>query len=398
MKQKPNRWLHLKHPDGFDDERFAEFEAHCRIFENHVKAVLGNAQYLSNLKRSVGETPIRYVFFQPELSDDRKIATLPIGGENTLGTRANFENGLSWMLWYYMPVGFKRDLEEGITEDFGTGKHTNWRKPANAIIIGDPWELKQHPLSPPTFATRFAKQSHWLRKNFNKIIGFPEDLLEGLWGNLNDEQKLYISEIYWAGRRQYNLQESLITLAKYDPKNGLDSHQSLVEVKEQLSESLDLRQFLEKIIPQLRDLILCGRDDVRLEIELITDDDIPNVWVVPTFLQQAIESLFQSVLAMYLNKEKFIRIVFTLSHNADYVTLEIRDTRKEFSISDVQAFNQAESPFNASTLVPINLLVSWWAINVLQGQMNVEIDEEDEVLIKLAIPIKVSLQERTNES
>lgn len=381
MEEKPNRWLHLKHPDGFDDELFAEFEAHCRIFENHIQTVLGNVHHLWNLKRSVGETPVRYVFFQPELSSDRKIATLPIGGENTLGTRASFENGLSWMLWYYMPVGFKRDLEEGITEDFGTGKQTNWRKPVNAIIIGDPWELEQNPPSPPTFATRLAKNSTTMRININQIIGFSESLLRGVCGTLTDDQKRYVETIYWASRRQVDFQEGLITLAKYDPENGLDSYQSLVEAKEQLSEYLDLRQFVERIIPRLKDLILCGRDDVELEIELITDGDIPNVWVERVLLQQAIESLFQSVLAMYLNKETFIRIVFTLSHNTDYVTLEIRDTRKEFSISDVQAFNQAESPFNASTLAPVNLLVSWWAISALQGKINVEIDDNNEVLI-----------------
>jgi hypothetical protein len=80
MEQKPNQWLHLKHPDGFDDKRFAEFEAHCRTFEAYVQTALNNTQYLSNLKTCVGEPPVRYIFFPPELSDDRKVATLPIGG------------------------------------------------------------------------------------------------------------------------------------------------------------------------------------------------------------------------------------------------------------------------------------------------------------------------------
>ena len=63
-----------------------------------------------------------------------------------MGTRASFENGLSWMLWYHMPRDFKKELEEGITEDFGTGEHTNWRKPADFISIGyvkSPWEEEQ---------------------------------------------------------------------------------------------------------------------------------------------------------------------------------------------------------------------------------------------------------------
>ena len=143
MEGKPNRWLHLRHLAGFNEERFAEFEAHCRIFEAYVQMALSNAQHLSNLKRSIGDSAPQYIFFQPKLSDDRKVATLPIGGNNTLGTRAMFENGLSWMLWYHMPNEFKKDLEEGITEDFGSGEHTNWRKIADAIFIGyvkTPWK------------------------------------------------------------------------------------------------------------------------------------------------------------------------------------------------------------------------------------------------------------------
>ena len=135
MKEKPNRWLHLRHPNGFDDERFAEFEAHCKMFEAYIQTALSNAHHLSGLKSSIGEPPPTYIFFQPELSDDQKVATLPIGGNNTLGTRANFENGLSWMLSFYMPMDFKEDLEEGITENFGIGESTNWRKPVDVIVV-----------------------------------------------------------------------------------------------------------------------------------------------------------------------------------------------------------------------------------------------------------------------
>ena len=120
---QPNRWLHLRHPLGFDDGRFAAFCAHCEVWKRYCEAVLGEWTRLPLMRGLAPE----YLFFEPTLSEDRKTATLPVGGDRTLGSRTILEDSASKFLWEFFPVSFLQDLEEGITEDYGTGTTTNWR-------------------------------------------------------------------------------------------------------------------------------------------------------------------------------------------------------------------------------------------------------------------------------
>jgi hypothetical protein len=126
---KPSRWLHVRHRGGFTEEQWASFQAHCRYFEGCANALLTNWVALGQ-----GERTLRYVFFPPELSEDRTIATLPLAGEWSLGTRAAIENGLSGLLWgyllRYMPIEDFAALEEGLTEPSLADPSklaTNWR-------------------------------------------------------------------------------------------------------------------------------------------------------------------------------------------------------------------------------------------------------------------------------
>ncbi len=126
------RWLHIRHPDGFPPERFEQFRAHCSVMQAYVKSLLANW-----IEIGAGTQPAPYyIFYEPELSEDRKIATLPLGGEWTIGSRAIIENECSKMLWQFMPISFTINLEEGLTEylpedlNFPEKQHlyTHWRK------------------------------------------------------------------------------------------------------------------------------------------------------------------------------------------------------------------------------------------------------------------------------
>ena len=118
--------MRLRHPDGFTPERFEQFCAQCRVFRAYVEASLAEATIL---KCGAGS----YVFFEPELSEDRSTASLPLGGWGTLGSRHEFQNASSWMLWHHFPLAFLAQLEEGLTENIGNGSQTNWWPPAQAI-------------------------------------------------------------------------------------------------------------------------------------------------------------------------------------------------------------------------------------------------------------------------
>lgn len=120
----PNRWLHVRHPRGFTEEQFACFKAQCRIWRRYVESVLAEWRFLERYPAP------SYEFFDPELSADRKVATLPVGGEWTLGTRADFEDAHARLLWERFPLELKLELEEGLTEPDprdSRREHTNWR-------------------------------------------------------------------------------------------------------------------------------------------------------------------------------------------------------------------------------------------------------------------------------
>lgn len=128
----PNRWLHVRHPSTFSAEEFELFKALCRVFRAYVEASLAEWLLLG------GHEAPHYEFFEPTLSSDRKVATLPVGGEWTLGTRAEFENFKSYMLWERFPLPLRFQLEEGITEPDPSsatgGTWTNWRKATHRLM------------------------------------------------------------------------------------------------------------------------------------------------------------------------------------------------------------------------------------------------------------------------
>ena len=131
VARSPERWMRLRHPDGFTVERFAQFCALCRIFRAYVEATLAETASFKFGSPS-------YVFFEAELSEDRRIASLPLGGIPTIGSGAMFENGSSWMLWHRLPLEFREHLEEGLSENLGDGLRTNWRTPTQSIWFSSP--------------------------------------------------------------------------------------------------------------------------------------------------------------------------------------------------------------------------------------------------------------------
>jgi hypothetical protein len=106
----PNRWLRLRHPEGFSDDMFARFRAGARVWAAYVAAVLAEEYRPGD---------VQYQVFEPEISADRTVVSLPIGGTQTLGSRSDFEDVHAYLLSRFMPLEFRRDLEEGITEPDG---------------------------------------------------------------------------------------------------------------------------------------------------------------------------------------------------------------------------------------------------------------------------------------
>jgi hypothetical protein len=124
------RWLRLRHPKGFSPEMFERFRSGCVLWDAYVQTSIRERERLG----ATDGAPC-YVCFSPELSPDRRVASLPVGGHQTLGSRARFENGASYLLREFFPFEFGKDLEEGLTEDLGGGQglQTSWRRPVELL-------------------------------------------------------------------------------------------------------------------------------------------------------------------------------------------------------------------------------------------------------------------------
>lgn len=119
---RPDRWLHVRLPRPLTDAEWELFCAETRVFRAYVEATLAVWPSLG-----FGHEAPAYRFFAPELSTDRTVATLPLGGAWTLASRALFESGAAYMLWERFPAETQALVEEGLTEEHDGTPETHWR-------------------------------------------------------------------------------------------------------------------------------------------------------------------------------------------------------------------------------------------------------------------------------
>jgi hypothetical protein len=106
---RPNRWFGLRHPDGFSPDMFDHFKTQCRIWQTSVENQIAKWDEDVLLKRC--EKP-DYIFFEPTISQDRQIVTLPIGGEVDYLALKMFEDYFP-ELYRDFPTPFRFGIELG---------------------------------------------------------------------------------------------------------------------------------------------------------------------------------------------------------------------------------------------------------------------------------------------
>ena len=163
----PNRWLHVRLGREFTAEEFAKFCAHAEVWRALVEA------HLARWRRLGYEyDPPLYEFFDPLLSVDRCVATLPLGGEWTVGTRSLFENSFSHFLWSHFPIAFQLEAEEGLTETvLEPPPQTHWR-PA---VVREPAPRRFGSVD-PTLATIFKLP----RSRFRRALDWVGEIAQRL--------------------------------------------------------------------------------------------------------------------------------------------------------------------------------------------------------------------------
>jgi|WetSurMetagenome_2_1015567.scaffolds.fasta_scaffold00239_21 PAS domain S-box-containing protein len=109
-----------------------------------------------------------------------------------------------------------------------------------------------------------ASMSHELRTPLNSIIGFTGMTLQGLSGELNDEQKDNLSRSYQSAKHLLSLITDIIDISKIE-SGRIDAFPEPVLLNELISEAISV------VKPQLKEKALALNVDAPAEVRLNTD-------------------------------------------------------------------------------------------------------------------------------
>ena len=140
MNDSPTDWFRVRHDAPFSEEAYAAFSAGCAIFQARIEATLENWEQIPSLAKV---TKPEIIFFQPELSSDRRVMSLPIRVEGqTIGSRSLLQTAAAAELHIHLPPPVLLEVEIGVSEP-GIDSRSQWRHD-----WWDPWRAESHPPSP----------------------------------------------------------------------------------------------------------------------------------------------------------------------------------------------------------------------------------------------------------
>jgi signal transduction histidine kinase len=154
----------------------------------------------------------------------------------------------------------------------------------------------------------YANMSHELRTPLSSIIGFAEDALDGLAGELNDELRLYFTTIHQSGRRQFDLISDVLDFAK------LQSGRTQLH-----PEAVDLARLADELAKTMRPLMQRKRQTFTLAIP----PDLPRA-------HADADRTFQVLLNLVSNAHKYTpeggRIHLAAESKGDCIRVTVSDT------------------------------------------------------------------------
>lgn len=126
-----------------------------------------------------------------------------------------------------------------------------------------------------------ASMSHQLRTPLNSIIGFSELLEHELFGPLNPRQKLYVRNVLQSGRQLLALINDVLELSRLDAgrltvRREWVSAGSLIDAEERAAQPLAQQR--------------------KVRLSSAIDDDLPELYVDPGRIRQAIHHLLSNAL------------------------------------------------------------------------------------------------------
>ena len=156
-------------------------------------------------------------------------------------------------------LGFVRDIAE--------------RKRAEEALQGKTRELEAASQAKSKF---LASMSHELRTPLNAVIGFSELLLDGVPGEINDEQRDCLNDILSSGQQLLNLINEVLDLSKVEAGR--------MELK---LENLNLVDVIDEVVQTVKPML----DENRHKIGVSVGDGLPQVHADKSRLRQILLNL-----------------------------------------------------------------------------------------------------------
>ncbi len=217
-----------------------------------------------------------------------------------------------------------------------------------------------------------ASMSHELRTPLNSIIGFTGITLQGLSGEINEEQRDNLSRAYHSGKHLLSLITDVIDISKIEA-GRVDAFPEVVSLKKIIDEAIDT------IAPQLKEKNLVLKVEIDSDIELHTDH----------------KRLLQCLINLLSNAMKFTEqggITVAVSEQDAMVDIAVSDTGIGIAERDLpklfEAFERLETHLQVKAGgTGLGLyLTKKLATDILHGSISVRSKEGEGSTFSLHIP------------
>lgn len=161
--------------------------------------------------------------------------------------------------------------------------------------------------------------SHQLRTPLSTINWYTEMLLSGDAGEINDDQKSYLQEIYTGNQRMVDLVNALLNVSR------LELGTFMIE-----PEMGNIVSLGESTIKEVQPLI----NQKKQKIEFTYQDNIPEISIDSKLLRMVIQNLLSNSIK-YTQEEGSINLDMKIVHKGDKINdVEIKDDSVLVSVSD----------------------------------------------------------------
>lgn len=181
------------------------------------------------------------------------------------------------------------------------------------------------------FKTEFmATMSHELRTPLNAIIGFADLLLEGIYGQMNEDQLEFITDIKTSAEHQFAMIQHILDISK------IESGQITLNIQK-----FSLNNMVDQIKSSLKPLI--GKKDIKVKTKGLEEEKF--IYADPIRFKEILLNLLSNAIKFTIEG----KITLTIKEKYNHWLFKINDTgigiaRKDFPLI-FKEFKRVDSTF-----------------------------------------------------